>query len=170
MNTNPEAAETHVFFDLEDTCIDPVMSGWRNTRLINQAKVWSVLESFRPQHIHIFSFALRTQEDLAGFRQWVLPDLEDLFGQRVKLTPTMDRIKERCCETLGLSTSKVDLTDVSEFWGKQEAFRLYVRGHFTGLDLGKMAEVILVDDMVIDELWTWNKPLLKGHIINIDNM
>ena len=66
----------HLFLDLEDTVITSVMTGWADTEIINRDKVKDFLAAFKPDFVHIFSFAIWHAEALASFEGSVKPRLE----------------------------------------------------------------------------------------------
>ena len=44
----------HLFLDLEDTVITPVIDGWHLFEIINQDKIQTVINRFEPNFIDIF--------------------------------------------------------------------------------------------------------------------
>lgn len=169
----------HLFLDLEDTIITPVLDGWHNTELVNIDKIKKVILDFNPDFINIFSFAIHDdiQKDL--FNRHTRPMIELALGVKINLIPTVDiDIKNACCNLLSLNKSTVDFAEMSNFWGKHQSFRLYCRHLFRkayetsqtseAFSFAETTEVFLLDDAVEHENFEW--PLLKivGTIRNID--
>lgn len=162
----------HLFLDLEDTIITPVMDGWFNTHLINVQKIKQVIEDFDPIEIHIFSFAIWNQAELRGFNMGIRPMIEQALGRTLSAVPTVDDdIIPVCCKVKGISPDRVDFSDCSDFWGKHEAFRLNMRNLFrTNWKNWEIeTEVVFLDDAVWDESFSWPDMRIRGQIINIDN-
>lgn len=163
----------HLFLDLEDTIITPVVNGWFNTAVINVSRVKGIIEQFKPDSIHLFSFAIWNQAELRGFNVGTRPLVEKVFGFELATTPTVDDdIIPACCRVLNLSHERVDFSDASAFWGKHEAFRLFVRHKFATLwkNWGHEAEVLLLDDAVVNEEFNFTDLHIRGTIANIDNL
>ena len=162
----------HLFLDLEDTVITPVVDGWFNTGLINLDKVRRIIDEWQPDFVHIFSFAIWNQQELLRFNHAVRPRLEQALGIKLSIVPTVDDdILRNCCQVLGISPDRVDFSDMSDFWGKHEAFRLCVRQQFaTTSQHGVTSEVMLLDDAVFNEFFDWPDLQVRGSILNIDNL
>lgn len=163
----------HLFLDLEDTIIFPVMNGWNDTHLVNVEKIKAFIADFKPDQVHIFSFAIWNQRELKGFMNGTRMMIQDALGVKFTVVPTVDDdIIPRCCDMMGLNRSTVDFQEMSNFWGKHEAFRLFVRSKLqTGWVKWKIeSEVVLLDDAVWDENFEWPDLHVKGRIINIDKM
>lgn len=162
----------HLFLDLEDTVITPVVEGWFNVHFINVERVRNIIAEWKPDFVHIFSFAIWNQHELLRFNQAVRPRLEQLLGVKLSIVPTVDDdILPNCCRVLGISHDRVDFSDMSDFWSKQEAFRLNIRHLFkTTAQHGAMTEVMLLDDVVFNEFFDWPDLRVLGSILNIDNL
>ena len=80
----------HLFLDLEDTVITPVVNGWDNTELINKELIKQIVDAFKPDFVHIFSFALHNKHEVEEFKLWVRPALESLLEVPICVTPDMD--------------------------------------------------------------------------------
>lgn len=75
--------------------------------------------------------------------------LEKSLGIVLGNIPTVDDdIIPACCSVMGLSKDTVDFCEMSNFWGKHEAFRLNTR-HMFKHDVD--TEVVLLDDAVFNE-------------------
>ncbi len=156
----------HLFLDLEDTIITPVVNGWADFELINVDKIRSVIEEFAPNSVNLFSFAVWDQHQLALFEQHTLPHIERVLELKISHKPTVDdHIIPACCRQTGTHPSTVEFHDASAFWGKHQSFRLFVRDFFKN----KQGDhhVLLLDDAVWDEDWEWHDVRVKGTIRNI---
>lgn len=162
----------HLFLDLEDTVITPVMAGWWNTECINVARVKRVIREFQPHYVHLFSFAIWNERELELFRQGTKPMLENTFGVKLGLEWTVDDdIIPMCCAQTGLAISTVDFQECSNFWGKQQSFRLCMREHFKNTHKhGVHVDVLFLDDVVYDENFFWPDLEIDGRIRNIENL
>ena len=162
----------HLFLDLEDTIITPVMDGWFNTHLINVEKIKRIMADFNPDRLHLFSFAVWNEEDLKQFNLGTRPMIENALGRQFDSTWTVDDdILPACLEIRKMAPGVVDSSKMSAFWGKHETFRLNMRHRHrvTWKNLQIETEVMLLDDAVWDESWEWPDLHVKGRIININN-
>jgi hypothetical protein len=161
----------HLFLDLEDTVITPVMDGWWNTECINVAKVKQIIAGWKPDFVHLFSFAIWNQAQLENFRLGTRTMIEERFGVQLSMEwTTDDDIIPMCCAAMAIERSTVDFQEMSNFWSKHQAFRLCMRQHFKNTHLhGTSVEVMLLDDAVFNEDFHWPDLKLSGRIINIDN-
>lgn len=156
-----------LFLDLEDTVITPVMNGWFNTQMINVQKVRDFIATFKPDQVHIFSFAIWNEFERNAFNLGTRPRLEEVLGVKFSAVPTVDgEIKSAACKVLGINPDVVTFTEMSDFWGKHEAFRLNIRHIFKNNK--NAVQVVLLDDAVFNEEFNWPDLNVKGHIINID--
>lgn len=162
----------HLFIDLEDTVITPVLDGWFNTHMINVPKVRAIIESWKPDFVHLFSFAVWNKAELLSFNDGTRQMLENALGIKLSTTWSVDDdIIPKCCAVMGLSVQTVDFTEMSNFWSKHEAFRLCMRHHFKSTHEHDVdTAVMLLDDAVINENFEWPDLRIKGHILNIDNL
>lgn len=163
----------HLFLDLEDTIITPVVNGWLNTQMINVEKIKAVQEHFKPDFINIFSFAIWNEFEMKGFNHGTRPMLERFLGVKLNLVPTVDdHIIKWCCAEMHMSPDRVDFSEMSAFWGKHEAFRLSCRHLFknTWKTWDQETTVMLLDDAVHDEKFEWPDLHVKGLIVNIDEL
>lgn len=161
----------HLFLDLEDTVITPVLNGWHNTELINMEKVTAFIQKWQPDSVHLFSFAVWNASELDKFNRHTRPMLEAALGKRLSFTPTVDdNILPACCRVKGMSPERVDFSEMSAFWGKHDAFRLYVQDLFCRGARATPVEVVLLDDAVMHEVFDWPSKQLRGQILNIDEM
>lgn len=166
-----ESPIRHIFLDLEDTIITPVVNGWFTTELINVQKINEVIGNFRPHFIHVFSFAIWDKHELDRFNKGTRPMLELALGAALDLVPTVDDdIIPAACRVLRLSPATIDFSDASAFWGKHESFRLFCRDTFKPASNDLQIEVLLLDDAVINESFEWPDLRIKGHILNIDQL
>lgn len=161
----------HLFLDLEDTVITPVIDGWHLFEIINQDKIQTVINRFEPNFIDIFSFAIHDDFQLAQFNKFTRPVIESAFNVKLNIVPTVDRdIKNACCDVLNITPSQVEFDDVSTFWSKQESFRLFCRHLFrkTFNQTHQTTEVFFLDDAVEHEDFCFPLLQLRGWIRNID--
>lgn len=155
----------HLFLDLEDTVITPVVNGWRNSDLINIQSTKDIIESFEPDFLHIFSFALHSPWDVADFNRDTRPFLEDALGMRFSWVPSMDKeIIPEVGQALGWHPSRVDFNDIVML-GKQITFKLFLQHRFHNNTTP--LEVVLMDDTVFDETWVWPELQLSGRMIHV---
>lgn len=160
----------HIFLDLEDTVITPAGDGWHRCQLLpgSLAKIRAYLQAWAPAQVHLFSFALSDAVELAKFNQSIRPALEDALGCSLRMTPLSDTdVLPACCRIRGLHPRRVDFEDMSNFWSKQDSFRLFVqdwsaRQQHPGLD------VVLFDDAVVEESFEFPHLGIRGHLFNID--
>lgn len=158
----------HLYLDLEDTIIAPVMDGWPQTLTINEDKVRQYIDTYRPDYVHIFSFAIWNAWELKAFNMFTRQQVERTFGVTLVHVPTVDDdIIPACCKEMGLHRSTVDFQEMSNFWGKQGAFKLYIRHHFKS---GTPVEVRLLDDVVYNENFNWPDTNVTGQIVNVDQL
>lgn len=143
--------QRHVFLDLEDTIITPVLGGWSSVELLNRDAVRDWLDVIKPTTVNLFSFAITDQGDLDYFddicREWLERNLQVKFT----LTPTMDDITGWLKKAKHLSI--LSMADIVEFWGKGDAFNLCapVLADMLGLNVrSDPQELILLDDSVTD--------------------
>ncbi len=155
----------HLFLDLEDTVITPVVGNWSDSELINIESTKEVIREFKPAAVSLFSFALHNVHELTAFTRDIRHHLEDALGVRLFLTPTMDDlIIPTCARALGWHPSRVDFNDMVML-GKQITFKLFV------MELAKKQQkgldVILMDDTVFNETWCWPDMGVTGRIIRV---
>jgi hypothetical protein len=159
-------AGRHLFLDLEDTVITPVLGSWAFCDPINTSKIRGFIEAWAPTTLNVFSFALNDARDLKGFDKHVRPFLERDLGMSISLIPNEDEIIRACCRQMKLHRDKVDFDDMSAFWSKHQAFRLYVQDLASAGVTGG-AEVALIDDAVHDERFVWPGMGVSGLIVNV---
>lgn len=164
----------HLFLDLEDTVITPVLNGWGNVDVINVEKIKSVIQSFNPDKIHLFSFAIWNAAQLNLFRKRGACEMvERALDIKFSTTWTVnDDILPACLKLKNINTNTVDFSEMCAFWGKHEAFRLNMRHHFGNVYKNShiRTEVMLLDDSVWGEKWEWPDLQITGRIINIDKL
>jgi hypothetical protein len=161
----------HLFLDLEDTIIAPVVRGWSKTELVNVPKIKELVRVLDPSVVSIFSFAIHTAHELKGFDTWTRPMVEHVIDRQLSLVPTVQDIIVACCAAAPgrLHPDYVTFQDISDFWSKHEAFRLFMKHHFgTNPHQRDHVHVTLIDDFVMNETWEWPDLNLSGRIINID--
>lgn len=167
------SAQRHLFLDLEDTVIQPVTQGWFHTELVNIPKVRRFIKEWEPDEIHLFSFAVHNAHELSGFNRGTRPMLEEALGRKIRLTPTVDDdILPACCRLQRLSPQHTTFTEMVEFWGKQTAFRMFLREQhrklFPRTSLDEPLHVAFLDDAVFDEDFSWPVENIHGRVLNVD--
>jgi hypothetical protein len=159
----------HLWLDLEDTIITPVVNGWFNVQLMNIVKVRQVIKEFEPDYVHIFSFAIWDQAQLHSFNTLLRDHLERALGVEFSVVPTVDDdILPRCCKVAGIHRDTVSFLEMSDFWGKHEAFRLFMRSTYADMQPDVSVDVMLLDDSVINESFNWPDLRISGRIFNIE--
>lgn len=162
----------HLFLDLEDTIITPVIDGWHNVELVNIDKIKKTIDMFKPDFVDIFSFAIHNQFEFEQFNKTIRPFIEQELNVKLNMVPTVDvHIKNACCEILKIHPDKIDFDDMSTFWSKQESFRLFCRHQFRKNNFAltnQLTEVLFLDDAVEHEDFMWPMLNIKGRIRNID--
>lgn len=159
----------HLFIDLEDTIITPVMNGWFNTHLINVELIQKIIAEFEPDFLHVFSFAIWNQEERMRFDLGTRPMIEARLGMKFNLVPTVDdSIIPACCAVMGIDPGAINFSDMSDFWGKHEAFRLFCRKQFANTHEHDVdTEVLLLDDAVMNEEFFWPDLRITGKISKV---
>lgn len=163
----------HLFLDLEETVITSVFESWADAELINQEKVRGFIEKYAPDSVHLFSFALRSELELSGFNFSVRKRLEKSLGITLQLTPIVSQdMKTAIGNALRLSPDRIDFLDISQLIGKQQAFRLYVQSRFQGSSSGSNppVDVVLLDDSVFQEKFSWPSLRITGRVEPIQNL
>jgi hypothetical protein len=141
----------HLFLDLEDTVITPVFS-WSNTDIVNRDQIQRVFNSFRPTAVSIFSFAIHNDHELTGFDRHCRPMLENFLGP-ITMVPRVDNdIIPAACGVMGIHPKNVDFSDASDFWSKQQSFRLWLRSQ---AETFRGSRIVFLDDVVWDEDFVW---------------
>lgn len=162
----------HLWLDLEDTVITPIIDGWTTAQLINVDKISDIITRFRPDFLHVFSFAIWNKEERSKFEASIKPAIEEALGMKFSIVPTVDDdILPDCCKVMGIAPSTVDFSEMSAFWNKAGAFRLCMRNMFRNNATSEFSiEVMLLDDVVDDEIFMWPELQVKGCILNIDKI
>jgi hypothetical protein len=161
--------QKHIFFDLEDTLITPVIEGWLMCELVNFHKIQSILNEFQPTHVHTFTFAIHDDNDRCGFeahcKQWIEQTHQFTFST----CNGIHEIRERCCRVKGLQSNLTSISDMVEFWGKQVSFRLFAedwfKQSFSKHNPNQPVEIMLVDDSIIPEKFELFDGMLKASCV-----
>lgn len=158
----------HLYLDLEGTIITPVPNGWWEAELINVGRIRAFVREFQPDLIHLFSFAIRDEQERGDFNRTTRDTIERVLGQKLTDVPTCSGdIIPVVSRAKGLRED-LSFFDLAQKVGKQEAFRLYVRQEFAAAE--QQVEVALLDDVVTNEEFNWSNLKIKGHIINVDKL
>lgn len=165
--------QRHLFLDLENTIISEVTDGWHTASLINVDLIKQVISEFKPHYISVFSFAIWNEVEKQKFVQHAKQMIEDALSISFHVVLRVDEdIIPACSHVKKLLPSKVDFMEADDFWGKHEAFRLFVRHSFEKVwsTDSKSTEVMLLDDVVWNEEWCWPDIHVNGKICNILKM
>jgi hypothetical protein len=159
----------NLWLDLEDTIIAPVTNGWPQTSLVNEEKILAFIEEYKPDHVHIFSFAIWNQFEFRAFQLFTQPMIERVLMIKLDVIPTVDdHIIKACCRVMKMAHEYVDFEEMSNFWGKHEAFRLFLRDRYKSGSVE--TDHVLLDDAVFNEEFVWPDLKIKGRVLNIDQM
>lgn len=163
----------HLYLDLEDT-LTTAFTGrfnWSYT-FMNVSKIAAVIRQWQPTEVHLFSFAIRDEQDRHDFAEFVRPNLEALYGVQFVTAPSVnEHFLPACCAMKGLAPSRVEVQDFMDFWNKQESFRLYCRYKYAWAGVNSdPVEVLLIDDVVLEEEWSYPSLNIKGSVFNVDGV
>lgn len=163
----------HLHLDLEDTVIEPVVNGWPNTIAIPEKlkQIRRFIEIFKPHHVHIFSFAVWNEREHMMFCTYTKEYLERVLKVKFITVPTVDDdIIPYAARAIRMSPEVVSFQDASDFWGKGESFRLYLKHLWKDLpEQGRHVEAVLIDDAVENENFEWPDLHIKGRLLNVDS-
>lgn len=166
-STSAPDGEVILWLDLEDTIITPVVEGWNRFEIINLEKIQEMIRLIKPNQINIFSFAIWDEHQRRMFDTHCRPHLEAALDCQFNMVPTVDNhVIPAACQVLGLSPSRVEFSDASSFWSKQESFRLFLRRTFANRE----SHHVLLDDAVENEEFEFPHLKISGAILNIDRM
>lgn len=158
-----------LFLDLEDTIITPVMSGWENTEVINIVEVKRIIDIFRPDVVDIFSFAIHNEKEKELFNKYCRPMVEEAIGVKLNIVPTVDKdIIKACAEQKRMAPSKIDFSDLSDFWSKDLAFELWCRQKFKNIDYP--TQCVFLDDAVRNTYFKSLDGAHEAYVINVDEL
>jgi hypothetical protein len=169
-----EVVRAEVWLDLEDTLVTPIVDGWHLFEIINLEKIKRVIADLNPVSVSIFSFAIWNEHQRNLFNRHTRPHLEAAIGRRFEIVPTVDDdIIPVCANQMGIAMETVDFQEMSNFWGKQGAFRLWMRDWVTRFQRHQPIlpfHAVLLDDAVYNEKVEW--PDLRATIEqwNIDQL
>ena len=108
---------------------------------------------------------------LQRFRQHCAPMIEHALGIHLELMPTVDdHILPCCCKVTGIHPDRIDFSDMSAFWSKHQAFRLWLRANLHWLSRGWGSQVLFLDDAVFNEQFDWPDDKISGWIVNVDTL
>lgn len=156
-----------LFLDLEDTLITPVINGWNQVDLVNIDKIKNFIQQWQPDSVNIFSFAIWNHHELHNFNTHLRGILEDVLGVRFGLVPTVDDdIMPACSRVKGIQI--LEFSELSAFFGKGGSFRLFIQDQVNRSATTLERDVVLIDDMVKNEQWSWPDIGVKGSLINVD--
>lgn len=160
-----------LFLDLEDTVIEPVSDGWVGLRAMNLHRLDAVVERFAPTELHLFSFAVHTPQDLLSFERHVKDWLERRVGLEFTTALATPEIISKCARQRRIAAELVTFSEVVDFWGKQEAFRLFLKTFAEeqrepGVDLA----AVLLDDSVFNETFSWPDLAVSAMQLCVDDV
>lgn len=154
-----EVVRAEVWLDLEDTIVTPIVDGWHLFEIINLEKVKKVIADLNPVSVNIFSFAIWNEHQRGLFNRHTRPHLEAALDRRFEIVPTVDDdIIPVCANQMGIAAETVDFQEMSNFWGKQGAFRLWMRDWATRFQRHQpnlKLHAVLLDDVVYNEKVEW---------------
>lgn len=150
-----------LFLDLESTIITPVADGWHNFELINIQKIQDVISEFQPDEISVFSFAIHNERELELFNKITRPWIVRALDRRLVRVPTVTEIINRCKIVMEIQ-GEITFMEMLEVWSKNLSFQLYTK------NLGKDLDVLLLDDIVMDQDFSWKEQNIHGRIRNIE--
>lgn len=158
---------THLFLDLEDTIVTPLLNGWANFNLVNVDLIKTWMSVINPDHVHIFSFAIHGDFDKKAFDTFVRPAVENVIGRSLEMVPTVDDdIIPTIARRMRLVPETVTLSNVNEFWGKDFAFQLFANATFPAKD-GEFVKAFLLDDTTEFSTHVFPKNQLQVEMIKI---
>jgi phosphosulfolactate synthase (CoM biosynthesis protein A) len=164
-----KAPAKHLFLDLEGTVITPIPNGWDTWELLDTSCVKAFIDTYKPDSVHLFSFAIYDGLDASSFNWHVRDKLEKSLGVKIEIVPTLDGgIKSAFCKAKKVEEDRVERGDLMRLIGKQDAFRSFVRTIFQKTEAG--TEVVLIDDDVVNEVFCFPDQNLGGRVINIQNI
>jgi len=148
-----------VFLDLEGTVIDDI----DNQGLLDLRAVRRWLKSEDVVVVSIFSFAIDNKGERDTFmRQWTRRTLEAELGVEIgKVVTTEDAM------AAALHRNRVQFEGLWEFkqlWGKERGFIDFAFQNFTN------AEVVLLDDLVIDQTVVFPTKNLTIRLVNVNTL
>jgi hypothetical protein len=162
----------HLFLDLEDTIVTPIVNGWDDFNLINLQKIRKFMKEHDFANVNIFSFAIHDTHNLALFNKFTRPAIQEALGVGLGIVPIVANTRMEpsiiaaCAQSRGLHPTRVSFSDLAEFWGKGPAFEDFIGSS----QWGRAGEVFLLDDAVRDKDFGWPTKNIVGHILNIDDM
>jgi hypothetical protein len=137
--------------------------------MINIEQISKFIYIFKPDYIHIFSFAIWDETQKALFNLHCRPMIESSLKIKINNVLTVDDdIIPACCSVMGLNTNTVTFDDASSFWSKHESFRLWCRHHFKFIGDLTDIEVLFLDDIVFNEHFNWPDLRVTGNIVRIE--
>lgn len=153
-----------LFLDLEDTLTTPVVGGMANCHILNVEKIKTIARNFKPDEVHMFSFAIQSDFDCRSFNTILRAWLEDRFEIKFSFERplTVDEIIKKASLNKKLAPDLVSFSDACEFWGKDLAFKLFVK------ETLRNCEVMLLDDCVDNEFFEFKDINVRGTLIKID--
>jgi hypothetical protein len=155
--------QNHLFLDLEDTVITPVLDGWSNAEILldNIALYRDLI--LKADQVNIYSFAIHDQFQLELFRKELQPELELALGRKLGIIPTVDNhIIPAVSRQLKLS-HHLTFSELLDIGSKQFAFPHYVKEVFKGLPVN----VVLLDDAVENSTFAFPNLNLTGQMIRV---
>lgn len=163
-----------LYLDLEDTVITPAINGWCSVTFLERelARIHRLIAEQSYDAFAIFSFAVHRDKDYDEFRVFIEPTLRKALGIAngfVEIPKVYDDIIPTIAKRRGMHPSYVTLSDIVEFYGKNESFRLYTTARWPST-AGEPCEVHLVDDSVERESFHSYKHNVRGEVFNISEL
>jgi hypothetical protein len=137
-----------LFLDLEDTIIEPVLTGWHNFIPKNMDEIKRFIQEEKFEEISIFSFAIWDQTQKKQFEKSCQKWLEKELNIPFTMVPTIDdEILQSCCKQKKIHPQTIDFKDIVDFWSKDLSFILCIKDWFQN---EKDVDILLLDDAVED--------------------
>lgn len=157
-----------LWLDIENTILSPVVEGWHASVPMNIVRIQNYIETYKPDRLGIFSFAIHTDHDRNSFKlNWNAYFLNKL-GMPFAYIPNIEQIKKHCCSAMRISPDRVEFSNMCDFWSKQLAFELYVQGFSKG-NVDEQHHTLL-DDAVVHKTFAFPKLNVSGQVLNIDKI
>lgn len=141
----------HLWLDIEDTMATSAWRGFDLSVPINTELIKSAIALWKPDHIHIWSFALWNHSEKVKFERDLRPALQEKLEIDFEYIPCVDEdIIPLVARNLGLNPANLSFQDLVDFSGKsrslQDALKVWYKGNKV------LSEHILLDDCVSNEV------------------
>lgn len=144
----------NIFFDIEQT----IIPSWNDIYFFNRKKIIDFIQNYNIKNIHIFSFAIRNEEDIKYFYDNIKPEIEDVFNVKIISYPTVEQMIETDSLVTGNNFDSINSFISSR--GKVGAFASWAKYNFSN------QYNVLIDDVVPDKVVTDENSNCKIQFIN----